>query len=261
MNDTTRELLLKTRKGSTASFERLQWSTILAALGFEVFIEKTRNTVTKYVVKAASGETLTIEKEPNYKRISFYKLGRWLKSIDFDLVAASSKALGLDTPEVEKKLKDLYVRDLTNTGTCAVCQGNFKRNGTGIGHHGFVRPGDGMLHGQCFGVGHLPWDCSSYGAEAYILFLKGLLLSAQSYLEKLPSHTSMIESKLDGSFVEITRAVDSTKFERLLAEEIRQTERKISSLTYEIEAFTVRVANWKPDELPEVKHAGKFKVA
>jgi len=270
MNDATRELLLKTRKGATASFGVKQWEAVLVKCGFSFQTTTTGRTVTEVQIVSANGERLTIEKKPSYKRIVFYELGSWLTSIKFDLVDAASKVLGMDTPDVEKKLKDLYVRDLTNTGTCAICEGNYKRDGVNIGHHGFQRPGDGMLHGSCFGVGFLPFELSPNACEAYIVELNKALKNAHEALENLPKSQTMTreDSKYDYAlgrtivtYVEITRAVDSTEFERLLKSEIHRTERRIEALNYDIKVFTAKVANWKADELPEVKYAGKFKVA
>jgi hypothetical protein len=271
MNETTRTLLLKTRKGATSSFGPKQWKEVLEALGAQVQVEKTRNTVTKVVVRVPDasdihgiqGFTLVIEKEPEYRRITFYKLNSFLKDSKFDLVELASKALGLATPAEEKRLNDLYVRDLTNTGTCAVCEGNFKRGGTGLVHHGFIRPGDGVLHGSCFGVGRLPWELSPQGAEDYLVELHKALEFAHKSLESLPQQEKMV--RVDEKYnlttgrrytvlVEITRAVDSTEFERLLAASIRETEHRIEGLGRDIKYFTTKVANWKPDELPEFKY-------
>jgi hypothetical protein len=264
MNDKTIELLMKARKLATAGFERLQWSEVLTAFGFECSIEKTRNTVTKYTIKSPSGETLTLEKEPGDKRIVFYKLGPWMKSIGFDLVSEASKVLGMETPDEERALKNLYERDLTNTGTCAVCGGNFKRDGTGIGNHGFQRPGDGMLHGRCCGVGYLPWELSPIGAEAYIKdALEPSKARAEERLEQLTTGqiTQFVDLQpgwQDRKPTNISRELEPERFARKLEIEIGHTKRYIAMLTNDIRVFTARVANWKPDELPEVKHAGKF---
>jgi hypothetical protein len=267
MNETTRTLLLKTRKQATSAFTAKQWFEVLTALGFVVEMIKQGSSLVEFTVNGPQGGVLTLVKRPGYKRIVFYDVATWAKGINLDLVELSSKALGLETPDVEKKLKDLYVRDLTNTGTCAICEGNYKRDGVNIGHHGFQRPGDGMLHGSCFGVGFLPFECSPNACEAYLVQLNKALKNAHEALENLPKSQTLTrkDSKYDYAsgrtivtFVEVSRATDSTEFERLLKSEIYQVTRRVEALNFDIKHFTAKVANWKPDELPEVKHAGKF---
>jgi hypothetical protein len=276
MNELTRELLLKTRKGATASFETKQWGIVLTELGFTFQVTKTRNTVTEVKITSPLGhETLTITKQPNYRRITFYELSGWLKKFGFDLVETASVRLDMDTPEVERKLKDLYVRDLTNTGTCPVCEGNFKRNGTGLVHHGYTRPGDGMQHGDCFAVGYLPWELSPQGAQDYLqVCLRPHLDGAKAHLIVLQSGEvkkffKQVRDPMAGPgvwnapkiTVEVTRESDAYEFESILKSKIYETERDIAWTEREITRFETRIANWKPDELPEVKHAGKFKAA
>jgi len=268
MTSTTNELLLKTRKGATASFETKQWTEVLVALGFQVCVAKTRNTITKVDITSAGGELFTVVKEPNYRRITFYKLGSWLKSIGFDLVAETSKLLGMDTPENEKKLHDLYVRDLTNTGTCPVCEGNYKRESDGsIGHHGFRRPGDGMLHGSCFAVGFQPWELSSEGAVAYLAqAVRPHLVIAEEHLANLNAGkvTKFFRDVGYGQnkkTVEVTRESDEYQFEQLLRSAIYNAENDVKWTKTEIARLENRIAGWKLDILPEVKYAGKFKAA
>ena len=169
MNETTRKLLLKVRKGAISGFGVKQWTEVLVTLGFQVQTTKTGRTVTEIIITGPQGGCLGLTKRPNYKHIVFYDLIPWTKGINLDLVKMASDALGMDTPDVERKLKDLYVRDLTNTGTCPVCEGNFKRDGKGgMVHHGYQRPGDGFIHGDCFAVGYQPWEISPAGAMAYL---------------------------------------------------------------------------------------------
>lgn len=51
--------------------------------------------------------------------------------------------------------------DKTIKYTCQACEGFFKLNEKGlVVKHGFRRPGDGFLRGECLGVGHLPYEAS-----------------------------------------------------------------------------------------------------
>lgn len=268
MNDATRELLLKLRKNATSAWGPKQYVEAFTALGFEVQTHKQGRSITAVTFTAPNGAFHRIEKRPDYRVIVFYTLSSWLKEAGYDVVAMSSAALGLDTPDVERAKKDLYERDLTNTGTCPVCGGNFKRDGTGIGHHGFKRPGDGMLHGACFAVGYLPWELSPIGAQEYItLALEPTKARAEKRLEMLTTGqiTEFMELppswKTNALPETITKELDPERFARKLALEIVQTERYIAMLNADIKHFRAKVAGWAPDELPEFKHAGKFKVA
>lgn len=269
MDDTTRNLLMKTRKGSTAQFGTKDWQTVLTEVGFGFEARKTGRTVTEVVVTSPLGEKLLIAKRSGYKHIVFYDLTDWLKTIGIDLVVSASVRLGMDTPDQERKLKGLYERDLTNTGTCPVCEGNFKRNGTGLVHHGYRRPGHGNIVGDCFAVGYLPWELSPIGAEEYVSkALVPALAREQAHLVKLKAGEITSFLKMNRYFggkdklpETVTRETNAYEFERMLATAIDNAEHMISSLEKEIVYFRNRVATWKADELPEVKYAGKFKAA
>jgi hypothetical protein len=44
------------------------------------------------------------------------------------------------------------------SGTCQACFGVFALKGDKLVHHGYLRPGDGCIHGDCCGVNHLPYE-------------------------------------------------------------------------------------------------------
>lgn len=270
MNDAN-ALLLKTRKNATSAFGPKQWAIVLEALGFTVHITKERNSVVAFEATKGQGTTVTVKKDPRYRTIVFYNITRDLKAAGYDLVEMSSAALGLDTPEKEKELKELYVRDLTNTGTCPVCEGNFKRNGTGLVHHGYTRPGTGFIHGDCFAVGYLPWELSPQGAQDYVAqALKPHLDDSKTYLNDLKNGevkklfktvSKYINGMCEKQTVSVTREENEFEFEQLLRSAIYNAEREVRWGEETLARFETRIANWKPDELPEVKHAGKFRVA
>jgi hypothetical protein len=270
MND-AKKLLLKTRKNATSAFGPKQWAIVLEALGFTVHITKERNSVVAFEATKGQGATVTVKKDPRYRAITFYSLVSDLKAAGYDLVEMSSAALGLDTPEKEKELKELYVRDLTNTGTCPVCSGNFKRNSPGLVHHGYTRPGTGFIHGDCFGVGYLPWELSPQGAQDYVAqVLKPHLESSRTYLNSLKTGAVVVLFKTVSKYINgmhenqkvaVTREENEYEYEQLLRSAIYNTEREVRWGEETVARFETSIANWKSDELPEVKHAGKFRVA
>ncbi len=261
----TNFLLLAARKGAVASFETKHWVAVLEALGFKASLEKEGRTVVKAIVTAPSGQILTIVKEAHYRRILWYEIGPWMKQIGFNMVEAASKILGMETPEEEKRLKGLYERDLTNTGTCGVCEGNFKREADGSLHmHGFTRPGDGMLHGRCFGVGYQPHEISVDAARDY------LARALRPYLAEWKVALSNLKSgKVDTLSVrkwnyetrqdewKTITAADGYDFTQAMAAEIYKAENNVRWATQDVERFEKKIAEWKVDVLPEIKYAQK----
>jgi len=268
MNETTRNLLMKLRRQSVAGFGVKEWNTVLTELGFGFAITGTgvnKRQVTEVTVTSPLGQTLVISKDPRYKAIHFYALPGWVKSIGVDLVDVTSIRLGMDSPEQEAKLKALYIRDLTNTGTCSVCGGNFKREADGsIGHHGYTRPGDGMLHGTCFGVGFQPWEVSSAGAVAYLQALGGELDAAKEVLAATATLTSFREPQNSfeqrlGRPVVVVTAESPYRFAELREAALYKAQKRVDAIISAQETYGAAVAAWKEDVLPEVKHAGKFR--
>lgn len=269
--ETGRTLLLKVRKGATSGFGPKDWKVALERLGFKAEVIKTGREITGFSVVAPNGATLDIKKEPRYRCITFYDLGRWLKDQGYDMEALASTALGLPTPEVEKANKKLYERDLTNTGTCGVCGGNFKRDSEGdLVKHGYERPGDGYLHGECFGVRYQPFELSAESVVDFLArVLRPLLAKAEEYLARVPSITSFtVEGSgrwENGKWVHpkiiLTAANDPYRFGHEMKMALVNAENNVRRLQRDVKEFEGKVANWKLDVLPEVKHAGLFKKA
>lgn len=263
----TQTLLLKTRKDAWSSFGPKQWDIVLSALGFKVETQKEGRTITGMTFSRGDLR-VEVKKEARYRTILFYTLVRELKAAGCDTVAETSKLLGLETPEREKELKKFYSRDLTNTGTCPVCRGNFKRDANGgMVHHGYTRPGDGMQHGDCWGVGFQPWELSPKGAEAYVAeVLRPYLARQQAYLARLESGEVKSLTKTTRKYIyangryetastEVTAESAPYEFADMMKSEIFRTRRQVEGTQKEISAFETDIAAWKLDVLPEVKYA------
>jgi hypothetical protein len=271
MNTETQNLMLKARKLATSSFAVKHWTLVLQALGFKVEVtEKDGRKVVGMRITSPSGLTLDMKKPANYRAMAFYDLIPWMKKNGMDLVALASAALGLDTPDEEKRLRDLYIRDLTNTGTCGVCGGNFKRDsGGGLVNHGFQRPGDGMIHGNCFGVGYQPWEISSQGASEYVAqVLRPSLANTKKHLAALERgdvKSFTVEERPRGAAwnapkvrVTVTAETDAYRFNQMVGDAKRRAEYTIDCLETDIERFEAKIGTWKVGILPEILHAGKF---
>jgi len=81
---------------------------------------------------------------------------------------------------------------MTTVGTCAICDRELAvRDSHGYGnlngvlvlvHHGYQRPGDGAIHGDCFAVGREPHELSSHAAAAYRAFCELTLAALRKAL-------------------------------------------------------------------------------
>lgn len=60
---------------------------------------------------------------------------------------------------------DLSTRYL---GWCPVCERDIKVRDEHLVHHGYLRPGDGVIHGDCFGVGYEPYELSTTCCEKFL---------------------------------------------------------------------------------------------
>lgn len=278
MDDTTRNLLLKARKGATAGFEVKQWKLVLESIGFEVRLTKERNTVT--VVDINRGEAhFAIHKEASYRRVTFYKLGGWLKSIGCNLTAETSKLLGMETPDVEKHQKAIAAGadDLHRTGTCQCCfnpQKVSKGGGKMMSLHGYQRPGCGYIIGDCMGQGEQPYEVSCELTKKLRTMVQGMLESAQERLRELNANeveelvasikTNEKEKDKYGynrtkyTNVMVKRGAEASQnpyfpespwervpsFEDLRESAIRATESRIRQMTSHIEFLTVKITAW-----------------
>jgi len=248
------EMLHKVRKGHTAQFGFVQWGEALKALGFTVNFGRTGRKIATMTIQAPQGSTITIESNPGYE------VPRWIQREKIDLVVLASQYLGLPTPEAERELKKLASRDLNNTGTCPVCLGVFKRaRDGGMVHHGFERPGDGEIHGDCFGVGYQPWELEPTGLKLFLeLKLQPVVLQLQEDLEDLESgnvKSLFVPSARSFSLKEILRSHPSFDYE--LDRAIWNCRARLWSSAAHCVRVQERLVTWAPGELPEIKHAKK----
>jgi len=56
---------------------------------------------------------------------------------------------------------------VTILGTCGVCEREIAVQDGRLVHHGYRRPGDGQIHGDCFAVGYEPYERSTKACEDY----------------------------------------------------------------------------------------------
>lgn len=148
-------------------------------------------------------------------------------------------------------------------GKCPVCEGDFKLTSSKtLVHHGFQRPGDGMIHGDCFAVHKDPYEVSCETSKKYKAKIEQGLAIAQSYLAKLESGevTSLLKEVSKGygrnKVVElktVTKESDSYDFGQLLHSAVWRTKGQISSAESEIRRMDRLITEWTPKPIRDIE--------
>lgn len=270
-------LAAKFRKGATSSFKFKEYKAVLEPIGFKVEVtKKDGRTVLAVTFTAPNGETLVAAKTATSRSVLFYEVYHFAKKHSAE--EAVSAALGLPTYEEEQAEKQVYgvQYDLSNAGICPACFRVQKLDDNGgLVLHGYQRPGDGYIHGSCYGVGRKPLEVSVEGTEAYLN--KVLVPCAKSAAEALaefkvsPPTSFRVNRARYGREPEFV-TVDATtcaawdtegkypgnEFRKELENLGRRLERDSQQAAKAVAAYSDVVANWVPDIMPiERKAAGR----
>ena len=160
---------------------------------------------------------------------------------------------------VDKVLRPSTIRDLTNTGTCPVCFGNFKltpktRHGKdksmpGMVLHGYNRPGTGYIHGNCFGQDWPPFELSKEGTVAYIVGLEQMKMTTEHFLGRLKRDEVETLPDYRNNIVKKTEA-EPKMWAHLLERQTSLTESRLGMIERDLKQLHQAVAEWKPMPLP-----------
>lgn len=186
----------------------------------------------------------------------------------FTEVALVAELVKSTKPFIEKGRKpnpNAKPVDLTNTGTCAICQKLFKLdNGQKMVAHGY-QISDGYGHyfgfrsGSCFGVGHTPYELSCEANKEYKAILEKNLKNVENHLAGLKSGEittiTVLEYEETGNFGQRKQVAKDyhkgdEKWTRVLDREIRNVESAIKAVEYEIEQQGWLIQDWKAKPLP-----------
>jgi hypothetical protein len=137
-------------------------------------------------------------------------------------------------------------------GKCPVCEGDFKLKDNALVHHGFERPGDGMIHGDCFAVGAAPYELSCEASKRYKAAVIRHREGPVARLVELQSgkvESLLVEKYLDGygkppRMVEVRKAEQPYDFEAALSSAKHRCEAKIRHLDQEIERMDKLINAW-----------------
>lgn len=144
-------------------------------------------------------------------------------------------------------------------GTCPVCEGDFKIQKGVLVHHGFTRPGDGVIHGDCFAVGYKPYEVSAEGCEEYKSVLERSLASQKDYLSRLQTgkvtYFHELRMRWDRSHEAVTHVVGVTEpytMRRYFESKVREVESQIHGLESEVARMNRLITGWTLKPLREV---------
>jgi hypothetical protein len=258
-------LLLKTRRGKTASFSVSDWSLVCDVVGFDFKVEKEDREIAAVTVTTPHAGPVRIEREPGYRSIPFYHfedekrefrggLVEWTKHVNESIADLAAQALCLPTHEQENRLREYKARDWSHTGTCGVCELNVKMTPEKkLVHHGYRRPGHGSIEGDCFGVGKPPHELSPEAAEGWLDVLRRELRGLRLYLQQLTEGEVEEVPKSAYDFRAGMVRKGQEGWDRALEMEIDSTRTRLRHVEGEEARFSKKVGTWEPDELPEVK--------
>jgi len=162
-----------------------------------------------------------------------------------------------------KPLENPKPIDLSNTGTCPICQNRQKLTGSKhMVHHGF-HISDGYGHyfgfrsGRCFGCSYQPYELSNAGNIAYKKALEEALGRTEQSLadHKAGKVTTLSEKRFvkeNGRHIEKLVVVKQGEpdFPRMLATEIHKIEWAIDSFKRDITFQEHMIKNWTLKPLP-----------
>jgi hypothetical protein len=156
-----------------------------------------------------------------------------------------------------------------HVGNCQICESDQKLHaGLRMVHHGYQRPGDGAIHGDCPGVDAAPYEVSCALIETHRAALQVRLVHLRARLADIQAcrvswffRGDRTGRVLNGYAVGVTepyrfaRGLESYKWD--VEGSIRQTEATIAR-------FTARISAWRPQPvrtIEEVRRAAELDLA
>jgi hypothetical protein len=118
-------------------------------------------------------------------------------------------------------------------------------------HHGYRRPGNGSIRGDCPGVGYEPYEVSCELIKIYKSNLEDSVQEHEAHLDELQEgrvqeiRRMELKNRVETTVIYVRGQVPDRDFERVLRERIREVTHRIHYLKLEIGRYTIRIANWK----------------
>lgn len=134
------------------------------------------------------------------------------------------------------------------TSECQVCEGRYcTTTGGELVHHGYTRPGDGFIHGDCFGVGYKAYP-ETDGLVAYVTALRAQAERTAARLAALPATEEFTDVRESyGRNYQITRETVVTRrsdagWARRYALAESKLQREAEAIASEVARATARIA-------------------
>lgn len=144
---------------------------------------------------------------------------------------------------------------VTIVGTCGVCEREISVRDNVLVHHGYQRPGDGQIYGDCFGVGYPPLERSTQASINYratrqreatqLTSIISALKNGETIVVQRPTYMRGPESLM--TFV--AGVTDLEHFRTAVDSEIRDLKGRKDLAESEIRRMDRLIAEWKLEEL------------
>jgi hypothetical protein len=230
--------------------------------GFETsLISATQDAKERYRSLHADGAWHTLRFDNTTEGYRFVRTIR--KAVE--LLAKLAREGQKDRAKIAKAAKDFEDRG-QRCGICPCCFGDYvadKSTGAKMVHHGYERPGDGMIHGDCYGVGYAPYEVSCEGTKFYRGIVQSSLKLREQQLTALMKLTEIQYQTGRGSYETrpgvrhgqwvpeyATAQKGSREFKQEFTSQRDTLERHIANLTRHIADLTVKIDTWAPQAFP-----------
>jgi hypothetical protein len=133
-------------------------------------------------------------------------------------------------------------------GNCQICEGNQKLHNGRMVHHGYQRPGDGAIRGDCPGVDHVPYEVSCERVKGYRTGVERGLLLKKEYLANLQAGnvTHIVEFLRRGLIEHVIGVTELSRWESIVNRTIQEIRYSIPQSENDIARCTRRIEAWKP---------------
>ena len=151
-------------------------------------------------------------------------------------------------PDVIARKAAVAASRVGRDGECQICQRRHILDSRGnLVLHGYQRPGHGYIVGDCFGVGHPPWEVSSDALAMWIERLKAQSEQAAKDAVKVSKLTTIDVNRgspRNPRMVTLTKGDPS--FEGVLDQRVRDLKQTSKWLADDAKRETQRLKTWKP---------------
>lgn len=145
-------------------------------------------------------------------------------------------------------------------GTCPVCERYHRLHKMrSMVHHGYQRPGDGAIHGDCSGVGWPAWELSPDGTINYLEEARKSLHHFEDFLHRLDAgqvHELTVQDGFERvgwgeripKYKTVTTA-DGAEFERALDQKIREIAALADAWRRTVQYLIQKIPTWTAQPL------------